>query len=300
MAEVSFNLGEKSEAAWRELKRHIESTEGFWVVFLFSPSAISADTLRQRVEAFLEEKNTEPKSSSDLLKTHTPDTPDVLANLLATLLADRDEDASPPPVWIQALKTDTPHQTNDSKPWRKAWETFLLRANERREVLRARFTNGLVMVAPDELKPLFREAAPDLWSVRTMVLELDEPVFSPSAVDAQLIETKKPRIDTDTDPEIALQEAARLERQRPDAHLALAQAYTRAAEGFLAKNADLEARTNADKALSHLQTVSLKATSRRPESFSEGASTYLRLSNIFNQLGQWESALLSSKEAVEI
>ena len=294
MVDASFKLGKKSEAAWTELKRHLEWAEGFWVVFLFSPSVISADVLRRRVEEILAKKNTGQDTA--ILKTHAPSTPDELRDLLGTLLSEPVADIPSSPVWIQALQTDPSQRQDDLKPWQKAWESFLLRANERREVLRERFSNGLVLVAPEGLKTLFREAAPDLWSIRTMVIELDRPVFAPSGVRAQYLTSEQLPKQTETDPKMALKEADRLEQQRPDAHLALAQAYTRAAEGFLASNAEAQAQGAADKARLYLQTSTQQPHTNSPDR----AATFMQLSTIFSRLGQLETALSNSREGVLI
>ena len=47
MGDDLFKWNKKNEAAWNEFKRHIEWAEGFWVVFVFTPSPMSAETLQQ-------------------------------------------------------------------------------------------------------------------------------------------------------------------------------------------------------------------------------------------------------------
>ncbi|MCA9707415.1 MAG: tetratricopeptide repeat protein [Myxococcales bacterium] len=50
--------------------------------------------------------------------------------------------------------------------------TLVLRANERRELLRSELRGGLVLVTHPGLKADVRRAGPDLWSVRSFVFEL--------------------------------------------------------------------------------------------------------------------------------
>jgi hypothetical protein len=64
-----------------------------------------------------------------------------------------------------------------------AWYTVLwnlfLRLNERRDALRRRVGGGLVFAVHPSMKPRLRDAAPDLWSVRSLVLE---PMSTTSAL----------------------------------------------------------------------------------------------------------------------
>ncbi|MGH8896713.1 MAG: hypothetical protein ACRDZ4_06730 [Egibacteraceae bacterium] len=58
------------------------------------------------------------------------------------------------------------------REWLPGWDRFLRRLNERRDVLRSSLEAGLLLVGPPDLLPVARDAAPDLWSYRAMVVEL--------------------------------------------------------------------------------------------------------------------------------
>ncbi len=94
------------------------------------------------------------------VKVLRPETPQELRERLRDLLAGGDAEL----VWLEAVA--------GGAGWTEAWDDLLLRLNERRERLRKGLCGGLILVAPTALKARIREAAPDLWSIRALVLEL--------------------------------------------------------------------------------------------------------------------------------
>ncbi|NJL26787.1 MAG: hypothetical protein HC897_02365 [Thermoanaerobaculia bacterium] len=70
---------------------------------------------------------------------------------------------------------DPPSEVAEAGSWETGWRKLVVLMNERRERLRRQVAGGLVLVAPRELKPIIREMASDLWSIRAIVLEL-EPI----------------------------------------------------------------------------------------------------------------------------
>ena len=150
------SLGIQGEAEWSRLRRQLELAEGFWLGFLFTPSGRSAEILRRRLQHQL-------KASVRSLETLRPRSPHELPDLLQLLLTE-DSLQSSGCVWLEAVRS--------SGDWKQAWTRLLHRSNERRDHLRRRLEGGLILVAPLDLKPLFRESAPDLWSIRNLVLEI--------------------------------------------------------------------------------------------------------------------------------
>ena len=65
-------------------------------------------------------------------------------------------------------------------PWTAAWDKLLLLLNERRDALGRHLQGGFMMVAPVAIKPRARVAAPDVWSIRSIVMELSPPVAPPA------------------------------------------------------------------------------------------------------------------------
>lgn len=163
-------LGHQAEAEWHRLRQQLALAEGFWLGFLFSTSPAVSRTFRLRTEGIL-------RSRALALRAILPGTPAELQGSLPRLF-----DPSPNTgcLWLEATRIDTPRpDENEPPPWTRAWDQLLLRLNERRDRLRRTLDCGLLLVAHPRVKPRVRDAAPDLWSVRSIVLE---PV--PGPVDA--------------------------------------------------------------------------------------------------------------------
>ena len=83
-------------------------------------------------------------------------------------------------VWVEAVRDDdSPGSLDEPGPWTAAWDQLLLLLNERRDALLRHLEGGLMMVAPTAVKPRARVAAPDLWSIRAVVIELPAQVVDP-------------------------------------------------------------------------------------------------------------------------
>jgi tetratricopeptide (TPR) repeat protein len=228
-------LGPENEAQWDRLRSQLELAEEFWLGFVFSPAPRSAAVLRERVARLLFRQR-------KMLLSIQPATPVELRGVLL-MLVDEHEPAHAGCVWVEAVRSDSPGARE--QPWTEAWDDLFLRANVRRDVLRKRLPGGLVFAATPEIKPRVREAAPDLWSVRSLVIDLQavRPVAKmdmPALPRLERIEGPAP------DPEFALAEAAR--RGAHGATQSQAQALVQAAEGLLAAGKAREARDAALKA----------------------------------------------------
>ena len=154
--------GESLKAAWERLEAQFELAGGFWLGFVFCSSPQAVWELRGRAERLL-------STLGELLIWLPAGDLQELQRTLPRLLT------APEPTlaactWVEAIRSDSPGAPE--QPWRRAWESLFLRANEHREALRARLKGGLVFAAPPEIKPLIRESAPDLWSIRALVIDL--------------------------------------------------------------------------------------------------------------------------------
>jgi tetratricopeptide (TPR) repeat protein len=139
------------------LARHAEWAKGFWLTYLFSIAPNQVHILQDQ----LAEKLASIGREQRILR---PATPQALEGILATIL----EHPNVGCVWVEAIRDPELEQG----AWAKAWFNLILRMNERRELLREMLTGGLIFVAHPELKSAFRNAGPDLWSIRTMTFEL--------------------------------------------------------------------------------------------------------------------------------
>jgi hypothetical protein len=233
-------LGAENEAQWDRVRSQIDLAESFWLGFVFSPSPRTAAVLRERAERELQ-------AHGKTLLLIQPATPAELRGVLLRLVDDEDP-AKAGCIWVEAVRSDSPGAKD--QPWTGAWDELFLRMNVRRDMLRRRLPGGLVFAAPPEIKPRVREAAPDLWHVRLLVIDL-QAVRSP----VDVAELKLPALDAHVglapDPEFALKEAAR--RGALGATKTQALALVQAAKGLLAQGKAREAREAALNACGLLQ-----------------------------------------------
>lgn len=150
-------LGPRTARAADWLERHLKWAEGFWLGFVFTIEPRQAHVLQTRASETL-------AALGQHQRVLRPQTPHELETVLAQVLADGAFGCT----WVEAIR----ERDTDSGAWRQAWIQLILRANERRELLRGGLTGGLVFVAHPALKPDFRVAGPDLWSIRSRVFEL--------------------------------------------------------------------------------------------------------------------------------
>ena len=143
------------EQEWARLRVQLDFAAGFWLGFVFLRSAASAQFLEKRTERFLHEHT----RSLRIIEVARPsDFSDVITDLMAA------ESIDSGCIWVRSVNMD-----NDT--WHSATWDFFSRLNERRDALRRRIDGGLVFALHPTMKALVREAAPDLWSIRSLVLE---------------------------------------------------------------------------------------------------------------------------------
>ncbi len=198
-------LDRSGEEQWRRLRQQLELAGGCWLGFVFVPSPRQAAILRLRTEQLL-------RVHARTTKVLSPSSPDELGSLLPMLFTDDARDAGC--SWIECVRSDPPTAEAGLGPWASAWDNLLMRANERRERIFRHLSGGLVFAAPPEIKLRARNAAPDLWSVRSLVLELDPTPAPRSNVDDLEMEFERSKTLTEVrvdapDPEFSLAEAER-------------------------------------------------------------------------------------------
>jgi tetratricopeptide (TPR) repeat protein len=249
-----------AEEQWQRMRAQFAFADGFWLGFVFCSSPRTIQVLRTRAEDALIEKG------KDLLMRPLA-RPEELAGILPWLLT-AVELVPAGCTWIEAIRSDPPGA--ERPPWTSAWEQLFLRANEHRDALRGRLRGGLVFAATPEIKPLVREAAPDLWSVRSLVLDLTPepgsaltsaaaaagPVRTPTLQGVSSLQESVASAES-ADPTFAVAEAIR--RKIKDiggghgAHTSRGSAMLQAAEGFLAAGKVGQAGSAAQEARRLLQ-----------------------------------------------
>ncbi|MCX4243707.1 hypothetical protein [Paraliomyxa miuraensis] len=220
-----------TEAAWQRLREHMEWADRGWIGFVFAVDPGQARELEGRLEDFLRQR-------AKVLRVFRPKEPVEIAELLPRMLLAVDAGES---LWIEGLELDPGEE--GTGPWQEAWTSLMLRTNEKRDVLRRQAGVAVVFVAPPQLKPWIRDAAPDLWSARAIAVDvgaewragLGAALAAPGIDIAGLGLTDVP------DLEIALADVERLERDpggsaedRAQAHLRLASALLDVQQGHQA------------------------------------------------------------------
>lgn len=142
--------------------------DGFWLAFAFIPHPAQMERLRAALAAHLDGQGG--------LKVLTPETPEQLRSLVVELVTKDFPGIGG--LWIEVGHAD--NLLEPVGPWAQALDHVVLRLNERRDLLARKFPHGLVIAAPPWAKVRVRDAAPDLWSIRALVVEMPA-VCAPSA-----------------------------------------------------------------------------------------------------------------------
>ena len=238
-------LNSEGEEAWQQLRRQFELADGFWLGFVFCPSPRTAAVLRRRTGQIL-------KFQARRIRVIRPGSPEEFGNVLPALFESNSSHAGC--VWVESIHADSATlEAGAPGDWTLAWDRFFLRANERRDAMRRHLGGGLILAAPPEVKPRARDAAPDLWSVRSLVLDL-RPSTSDSGGrvnrDSHVIREirggpENVPADSAVDVEFSLAEAERIIRRiegKPEYSVhGLARILLRAVEGLLERGASQKA-----------------------------------------------------------
>lgn len=237
----TLSLSPSGEAAWQGLRQHIEWSPGFWLGWVFTDHTPGARELYQRSADLLRGVGRQ----SELRQLSRPE---ELSDVLIWLL--EGAEGLDGIVTVAVVRRDG--------AWPAAWDNFLLRLNERRELLRERLRGGLLLMAPTAFKPRSRDAAPDLWSIRSLALDVSPPTPSTSEPSVARRRRKTAELPTsDHSPALALQ-AVRAARDAGQAQ-AETEARIAAARALFAAGRRSEAREQAVLAEQGAPTAALKA-----------------------------------------
>ena len=163
-------------------------------------------------------------------------------------------------VWVEAVHIDsvTPQASTreDPGPWAAAWDWLMMRANEHRDALRRHLTGGLVFAVADEWKPRVRNAAPDLWSVRSVVLDVPGRVLSGGTAPSRAgdLAGNADVFDADVDVDFELAEMRRIKQTPRYSRQSRVPVFLRASERLLAGRRTAEASKVAREAVELLRS----------------------------------------------
>ncbi|MGH9838353.1 MAG: tetratricopeptide repeat protein [Blastocatellia bacterium] len=222
-SELARRYGLDTSAEWERLLTHFEWRQAFAFIVLLVPDQYGAEICRHSLEQFL------ARSDKKLL-TFRYARPEDLKKLTEQLMS-LEPPAETGAIWVEAVISQA---VKEYKSWREAWRVAVAILNRFRNPLMRRFNVPLLFVGAPWLQVLLREIAPDLWSIRTLVVDIEpeatverEPeFFAPHR--SEWIDENAP------DPEFALQIAERV-RGKAGQELQLASLLHRAGKGFLAQ-----------------------------------------------------------------
>jgi tetratricopeptide (TPR) repeat protein len=205
---------------WQRLLTHLEWRQGFAFIVLLVPDKYGAEICRLSLETYL-------ATSDKTLWTIRYSEPAELKTLTAQLM-ELEPPADTGAIWVEAV---IPEAVKEYESWRDAWRVAVAVLNRYRNPLVRRFSVPLMFVGAPWLQVLLRDIAPDLWSVRTLVVRVEPEVV----IEREPVEMIEPEGDEFApDPEFALQVAAPL-RNRAGQELQLATILHRAGKGFIAR-----------------------------------------------------------------
>ena len=219
----------RADPEWMAFLRHFDFSSGFSFGLLLVESREVSETCREGLRSHLARTNGK-------LESFLPESPEELLQLVAHLSNQR---AQPDTAafWVEAVI----HESNpDFESWHRAWRRGFAALNQSRNRLQDGLECTLIFAGARWVKQATREAAPDLWSIRALVTEIQLRVPADGTGKAIGSQIEEERRGYSPDPEIAMEHAARL-RGKPGGERALAQLLNRAGEGFFDRNALPEA-----------------------------------------------------------
>jgi hypothetical protein len=177
--ELERYFGATAANEWDLLLGHLEFSSGFAFIVLLVPDNTAGEVCERDLERVLE-------AEGEFLERAPTGSPSALQDLPQWLL-NRDGQSDVSAIWVKAI---TPQPLSSAgvveqarfERWENAWKETISRLNERRDTLKSRYACPIIFVGAPWLKVLLREYAPDLWSVRKLVIELQPEANSRTSV----------------------------------------------------------------------------------------------------------------------
>ncbi|MFV8749253.1 tetratricopeptide repeat protein [Nannocystaceae bacterium ST9] len=191
-AEPRFLPSPETSRAAARLARQVEWSNGFWLAYVFTSSPPQVHLLQRGLERHL-------AKHGKVQRIIRPRTSEELEHGLEAILNGETAGCT----WLEAIRG----RSLLKDAWSTAWLQFILRTNERRELLRSTLEGGLILALHPDMKPDVRQAGPDLWSIRTFVFELP---IGPSLPTAGLEDVRSASVESHSDPELLAADLARL------------------------------------------------------------------------------------------
>ena len=152
-----YRLADNAE--WRHLLDYLDFLEGFGVVVVLAPEQAGADVCRRALRSHYAKKD----RTLHRVRLHLREAPGALGDHLLDHPLPEDTAA----IWVDAPE---PESATAEEPIRELWRLALSALNPRRNPLRRQLSVPLIFAGPMWLQEVFREAAPDIWSIRETIV----------------------------------------------------------------------------------------------------------------------------------
>ena len=279
--------GHEAWTGWRRFLVHFDLGEGFAFLVLLLPGAVGAKICQRHLSEYLAAKG---KRLAEVACEWRED-----ARRLGEHLFDLEVTDDLGGVWTGSVVPDSDPEIEE---WRKAWRWGLASLNERRNPLQCRFSCPLVLVGAPWLQALLREAAPDLWSIRTAVVSVIPSLGPAEPREGSNVQIEPGRFlkgEAASDPDYTLEQAGRL-RGRPGMDSTLARLLLRSGNGFY-EHARYEA---AEKCFREAAEILARLAPGSAELKRDWAGVLNNLGSALSALGQREEAVAKAQQAARI
>ncbi len=164
--EIERRYGAKAAQEWSYVMDFLELQTGFSSNLILVPDASAARVCAAELEAFL-------KTKGQRLEKIEFNTPEDLQEQFAPWLLEGANMDGAGAVWLASVSSafDPKHSE-----WQSAWRYAAARVNERRDELIRRYKIPIFVATAAWTNETIRQAAPDWWSVRSLVVRLKPEV----------------------------------------------------------------------------------------------------------------------------
>jgi tetratricopeptide (TPR) repeat protein len=288
--ELERRFGKTASERWVQLLRHLDLIDGFSFVVVLVPDETASRICATELEKYL-------KTRGQRLERLEYATPEMLReNLAVDVLTRVPNDDHLGAIWLSSVTNRFDPKHND---WETAWRYAAARINERRDALRARYNATLIVVGAPWLQETLREAAPDWWSIRSLVIRL-QPDFTANELSFKdnfpILESihafpQDQSEDALLDPDFVLEQAAKL-RGVKGQEKNLIQLLNRSISSLLNRGRCVEAEQYAREMLELEEIIG--------ESILEKAGSYTNIGHALLDQGRLDEAEQATRKALEL